>query len=95
MVFLQGDAGIGKSRLVDHAADMARQDGATVLIMQCASLRTNESLWPAAEAISALGAAGELDGHAPLDELLRDLSPWTTTRPGRHRRSSASSGSLR
>jgi class 3 adenylate cyclase/tetratricopeptide (TPR) repeat protein len=75
VVFLRGDAGIGKSRLVDHAADMARQDGATVLIMQCASLRSNESLWPAAEAISALGAAGELDGHTPVDELLRDLSP--------------------
>jgi class 3 adenylate cyclase/tetratricopeptide (TPR) repeat protein len=75
VVFLRGDAGIGKSRLVDHAADTARQDGATVLIMQCASLRTNESLWPAAEAISALGAAGELEGLAPVDAILDDLSP--------------------
>lgn len=75
VVFLRGDAGIGKSRLVDYAADMARQDGATVLIMQCASLRTNESLWPAAEAIHALGAASELEGHVPVDALLGDLSP--------------------
>jgi class 3 adenylate cyclase len=44
VVFLRGEAGIGKSSLVGHAARMARDDGATVLLIQCASPRPSVPL---------------------------------------------------
>jgi len=75
VVLLRGEAGIGKSRLVGYLTRIARDDGATVLIVQCASLRINESLWPVAEAIRALGAATPGTDDLLVDALLSDLSP--------------------
>jgi class 3 adenylate cyclase len=75
VVFLRGEAGIGKSSLVGHAARMARDDEGTVLLIQCASLRTNESLWPVTEAIRAFGSAAPLDDQTLVEALIGDLSP--------------------
>ena len=69
VVFLNGHAGIGKSRLVAHATERARDDGATVLIVQCASLRSNESLWPVDEAIRGFAATATTEHRVLVDQL--------------------------
>ncbi len=68
VVCLRGHAGIGKSRLVAHATERALDDG-TVLVMQCASLRSNESLWPVDEAIKGLVATATPQQRALLEQL--------------------------
>ena len=75
VVFLRGEAGIGKSSLVGHAVRMARNNDAAVLLIQCASLRTHESLWPVTEAIRAFASAGPLDDQTMVETLIGDLSP--------------------
>ncbi len=74
VVLLRGEAGIGKSSLAGHAARMARDDGATVLLIQCASLRTNESLWPVTEAIRAFGSAGAIEDQRLVEALIGERS---------------------
>jgi DNA-binding CsgD family transcriptional regulator/tetratricopeptide (TPR) repeat protein len=69
-----GDAGIGKSRLVEEVAAHARQRGWLVLEGGCVSLGSGEGLpfAPIVEALRrlpALIAAGEVDGIDDIDEL--------------------------
>ncbi|MFZ4720598.1 MAG: adenylate/guanylate cyclase domain-containing protein [Ilumatobacteraceae bacterium] len=85
VVFLHGHAGIGKSRLVAHATDVARAAGATVLAMQCASLRINESLWPADEAIRGFAAAATPEQRAVVDALPPADPDSTVASPAKQR----------
>ncbi|HSL77196.1 MAG TPA: AAA family ATPase [Candidatus Limnocylindrales bacterium] len=69
-----GDAGIGKSRLVEEVAAHARGRGCVVLSGGCVSLGNGEGLpfAPIVEALRrlpALIAAGELAGITDIDEL--------------------------
>ena len=69
-----GDAGIGKSRLVEEVAAHARQRGCLVLEGGCVSLGNGEGLpfAPIVEALRRLPgliAAGSLDGIADISEL--------------------------
>src|ERR1700678_743482 len=48
--FVSGDAGIGKSRLVDEAKRIAEQDGFTVLCGQCAEIGDSVPYLPFADA---------------------------------------------
>ncbi len=69
-----GDAGIGKTRLVEEVASHARARGALVLEGGCVSLGNGEGLpfAPIVEALRRLPtmiAAGEVDTIADIDEL--------------------------
>lgn len=86
-VFLHGEAGVGKSRLVRDATDRALDEGAQVLIVQCSSLHMNDALWPVIRALRpAIGSADDvhnpaavadasgLDDPADIDALTAMLS---------------------
>ncbi|MGH2488046.1 MAG: ATP-binding protein, partial [Candidatus Limnocylindria bacterium] len=69
-----GDAGIGKSRLVEEVAGQARARGALILEGGCVSLGNGEGLpfAPIVEALRrlpALIAAGQADSIGDIDEL--------------------------
>ncbi|HEY7702945.1 MAG TPA: AAA family ATPase [Candidatus Limnocylindrales bacterium] len=69
-----GDAGIGKTRLVEEVADQARARGALVLEGGCVSLGNGEGLpfAPIVEALRRLPtmiAAGEVEAITNIDEL--------------------------
>ena len=69
-----GDAGIGKSRLVEEVARHTRERGCLVLEGGCVSLGNGEGLpfAPIVEALRRLPgliAAGEVDGIADIDDL--------------------------
>ena len=74
VVLVGGDAGIGKSRLVQEVAHHVRARGGLVLEGGCVSLGNGEGLpfAPIVEALRrlpALIAAGEVDGLRDIDEL--------------------------
>jgi DNA-binding NarL/FixJ family response regulator len=74
IALIGGDAGIGKSRLVEEVAAHARQRGCVVLSGGCVSLGNGEGLpfAPIVEALRrlpALIAAGVLDSIADISEL--------------------------
>jgi predicted ATPase len=81
---LQGEAGIGKSRLAEDFTAWARQNGATVLSARCFEGETNLAYAPFIEALStAIGESGafeRLEGLASewLDEAGRLLPSLRT-----------------
>ena len=85
VVFLRGDAGIGKSRLVARATEVARDDGALVLVMQCASLRNSESLWPIDQSINAFAATAAPEYRALLEGVLPTEPDSITASPAKQR----------
>jgi hypothetical protein len=64
---LQGEAGIGKTRLAEEFTRWARQQGATVLSARCFEGETNLAFAPFAEALTA--ALGESGGSDRLQGL--------------------------
>jgi DNA-binding CsgD family transcriptional regulator len=96
-VFVGGEAGIGKTRLMRELVDRARERGAIVLEGGCVSLGTDEALpyAPIASALRALirevgrDALPELidDSTSELSRLVPDLGgtpdegPWLNARP--------------
>jgi tetratricopeptide (TPR) repeat protein len=85
VVSLSGHAGIGKSRLVAHATERARADGATVLLLQCASLRSNESLWPVDEAIRGFAATATPEQRVLVHRLPPPDPDPTVASPAKQR----------
>lgn len=78
LVFLRGDAGVGKSRLVDAAARAARERGAAVLSGRAARSSTPTPLRPFGEAMLAWLREHELPQHpalAPFRPSLARLAP--------------------
>lgn len=47
-LWLTGDAGVGKSRLIRFAAELADRDHSRLLLLQCSALHANDPLWPVA-----------------------------------------------
>lgn len=59
LVLIGGDAGVGKSRLIAHVADQARQDGATVVVAHCVDLgEVGIPYLPFTEALTQLQGGG-------------------------------------
>lgn len=82
-VLVSGDAGVGKSRLVEEVMRTARADGALVLLGRCVDVGDGELAYaPIAGALRSLAAqvdAAELDGvlgsgRAELARLVPDLA---------------------
>ncbi len=85
VVFLRGDAGIGKSRLIAHAIERGGEDGATVLVVQCASLRSHESLWAVDEAIRGFATTARPEQRVLIDQLPPPEPDPTVASPARQR----------
>ncbi len=70
-VFLSGDAGVGKTRLVQELVARAEDTGATVLLGAATDIADSPPFWPVASAIRALL-------RSPRgDEVRRLLAPWS------------------
>ena len=83
VVLIEGEAGIGKSRLLDEGLREARSNGARVLIGGCVRLDDDAApLAPIAEALRNLAAetpSAELAGLlGPAREVLAGLLPGLT-----------------
>jgi len=74
-VVLEGEAGIGKSRISRALFDRVAEDGAIRIAYQCSPYHRDTALWPV---ISQLGAASEIretdTGEEALDRLARLLA---------------------
>lgn len=70
-LFLTGEAGVGKTRLVQELADRAGTAGATVLFGGATDIEESPPFWPVTSALRGLlrSAAG--------DAVRRQLEPWT------------------
>lgn len=83
-VALQGEAGIGKTRLADEFTSWARQNGATVLTARCFEGETNLAYAPFIEALSTgigePGALARLEG-LPAEWLNEASRLLPTLRP--------------
>lgn len=78
LVFLRGDAGVGKSRVVDAAAEVAASSGCAVLAGRAARSSTPTPLRPFSEAMLAWLREHELPRHpalAPFQPSLARLAP--------------------
>ena len=69
-VFLTGDAGVGKTRLVQELAGRAEDGGAVVLLGGATDIAESPPFWPVASALRALLRSA--DG----DAVRRVLTPW-------------------
>jgi DNA-binding CsgD family transcriptional regulator/tetratricopeptide (TPR) repeat protein len=70
-IFLSGDAGVGKTRLVQELVGRAEGAGATVLVGAATDIADSPPFWPVASALRALL-------RAPRGkEMRRLLAPWS------------------
>ncbi len=82
-LWLSGEAGVGKSRMVRFATELADRDHSQLLVIQCSALHANDPLWPvirelrrtvspAGSAVSAddVTRATGLSDHADVEALL-------------------------
>ena len=70
-IFLSGDAGVGKTRLVQELVTRAEDSGATVLLGAATDIAESPPFWPVASALRALL-------RSPRgDEVQRLLAPWS------------------
>jgi predicted ATPase len=89
-VFVGGDAGVGKTRLVNELAALARREHATVLSGRAIDITDAPPFWPV---VSAIRAAASAEPDDPASALLRrwldsvrsargpgDPSTWPTVR---------------
>ena len=81
-VLLQGEAGIGKSRLL-HAFTQALQSGGCHrVILQCDPLRADSALYPAIQYVNRLAGISSTDGNPlrlqKLSDLCRDIATVST-----------------
>ena len=74
LVTVSGDAGIGKSRLVDEFARRVTDD-ARVLVGRCLSYGDAITYWPIAEALRATAAIQDDDDEATVRSKLHALIP--------------------
>lgn len=71
---LSGEAGIGKSRLVQNIIGVAGNESAKVLELQCSPLHQNTALYPVVRLISELGRLAQHDnGEEKLEALYQVL----------------------
>lgn len=70
-LWLSGEAGVGKSRIVRFATELADRDRSRLLVFQCSSLHSNDSLWPVARELRRMIS---FDGRTPT---ARDVTAGT------------------
>jgi class 3 adenylate cyclase/predicted ATPase len=81
VVFVSGEAGIGKSALVDTLRRDARAEGLTRITFRCSPYHTNSALHPVVEHWKRLaGWQPEDDGPARLAKLESSLMPYRLPR---------------
>ena len=78
VLLLEGEGGIGKSRLARALSDLAAAEGAQVLAWQCASHLANRPLHPV---IRELESAAGLGRARPADERRSGLAALTAAAP--------------
>lgn len=82
VVILRGDAGIGKSRLVNAAFDLSRQMNANTLVLSCSAFHTHSTLYPLIRYIRELiNPDGNLDEAEQYQVLERRLSEYDFSLP--------------
>src|SRR5690606_8977701 len=85
LTLVGGDAGVGKTRLISHVTQAARQAGAHVVVVHCVDLgQVGIPYLPFTDALTQLqaGAAGE-DAAARVAELVRERPAlWRLLEPG-------------
>jgi len=85
VVFLAGEAGIGKTRLIREVVGTAGEQGLTVLSGRAAAGAVPAPLRPFAEALASAGRAGRLPADAglgPYRPVLGRLIPeWRPAQP--------------
>ncbi len=76
LVLLSGDAGIGKSRLVQALGQATADDGASRLAFRCSPFYANSPLYPVIDQLTRLLQVGsDDDGSARLRRLEQVLAP--------------------
>ena len=73
LLMVVGDPGIGKTRLLEEFASLARLRGAQVLAGACYEGDRDPPFWPFAEAVSQYARRSE------LEELEKDLGPYAAS----------------
>ena len=63
VVVVEGEAGIGKTRLAEAAAEAGRAAGWSVAWSRCADDAGAPALWPWTQALEQLGQAGAQPGR--------------------------------
>lgn len=85
LTLVGGDAGVGKTRLIGHVAQAARQRGAHVVVVHCVDLgQVGIPYLPFTDALTQLqaGAAGE-DAAGRVADLVRERPAlWRLLEPG-------------
>ncbi|MFD5086078.1 ATP-binding protein [Kitasatospora sp. NPDC058406] len=81
VVLVEGEAGIGKSRLVTEASAALRADGVTVVTGACHPLREPLPYGPVVDALGALGP--QLPANAAIDPAVGVLGPLLPGLAGR------------
>ena len=77
VVFVSGEAGIGKSRLVEALCEHAERDGATLLRFRCSPYYQNSAFYPLTEFLQAwLGFAREDSSDTKLAKLIQTLEDY-------------------
>ena len=83
MVLLSGEAGIGKSRLVQTLKEQVTAEGATRIEFRCSPYHQNSAFYPIIEHLQRLlQFAREDSPQAKLDKLQQALAPIAS--PGRY-----------
>lgn len=72
VITLVGEAGVGKSRLVDHVVNLAHASGARSLVLNCLSLRRHVPFHPVVAALREYLAIGPATAGDLSTERLRD-----------------------
>lgn len=77
-VLLQGEAGIGKSRLLHAFTEALQSEGCHRVILQCDPLRADSALYPAIQYVNRLAGISSTDGNPlrlqKLSDLCRDIT---------------------
>jgi predicted ATPase len=82
VVLLSGEAGIGKSRLVQTLAQQALTEGATRIEFRCSPYHQNSAFYPIIDHLQRLlGFQHEEPAESKLDKLGRMLSTYRFTEP--------------
>ncbi|MGI5238527.1 BTAD domain-containing putative transcriptional regulator [Dactylosporangium sp. CA-139066] len=80
VLLVAGEAGIGKSRLAERAAELAAEYGIAVAWSRCVEASATPAFWPWVQVLRALPPTG--DGQRLLDVLAgRGETPWRSEDP--------------